>query len=397
VSVVRPEQQHRSDAISRVLLQLEEGGPRSHPIRELLAWVFHASPHGWALIKKGRIAATNPTFDELNQPAPPKWCWTRVSPVGVRRRGAASAERFESLRDLVISQAIAVAAPMAPACAPPRFSRGDQVIECLVAESEERERGDVTLVMVRDVTRLARAEAELAAARERLVEDASFRAMGELAAGVGHDLTNALAALKLRLGILVKQDRAAGVDFDNVKAIGRIAAQAQALASKFTAMARPAVGEAVLIDLRDVLDAAITVVGTGLRTNAHGRLVNIRIDTQLRRLPRVHGHPEDLQRVLVNLLLNARDAMPGGGTVTIRGMTSGRSAVVYVEDEGSGISKAHLRHVFDMFFTTKGPHGSGIGLAVAKNVMESIGGSISARNRRGGGACFELRFPVRNA
>jgi hypothetical protein len=94
-------------------------------------------------------------------------------------------------------------------------------------------------------------------------------------------------------------------------------------------------------------------------------------------------------------LVNAREAMAKGGTITIRGFQSGASVGVAFEDDGPGIPPENLERIFEPFFTTKGAHGTGVGLAMAKEVLEKFGGSIRAQNLPSGGASFELRFVAR--
>jgi CheY-like chemotaxis protein len=119
-----------------------------------------------------------------------------------------------------------------------------------------------------------------------------------------------------------------------------------------------------------------------------------RIDLHLMPLPPVTGEPSELRQIFLNLLLNAQDAMPQGGTVTIHAAASGETVVVTVEDEGQGIAPEHLDHIFDPFFTTKGERGTGLGLSTAYGTMRRLGGKISAHNQPGSGAVFTLVFPV---
>jgi signal transduction histidine kinase len=98
--------------------------------------------------------------------------------------------------------------------------------------------------------------------------------------------------------------------------------------------------------------------------------------------------------VFVNLLLNARDAMPHGGTVTVEAHVTGPTVTVRVADEGGGFQPEHLARVFEPFFTTKGARGTGLGLSLAYGTMEALGGSIRADNRPGGGAEMTLHLPL---
>ena len=118
----------------------------------------------------------------------------------------------------------------------------------------------------------------------------------------------------------------------------------------------------------------------------------IDISVQLPTLPQVWGVAADLRQMFMNLLLNARDAMPRGGTIRIRGYADRNRVVIKVEDEGTGVPAAIRQRIFDPFFTTKGENGTGIGLALARDLMTRIGGRISVTNRSRGGAIFTLRF-----
>jgi len=107
----------------------------------------------------------------------------------------------------------------------------------------------------------------------------------------------------------------------------------------------------------------------------------------------VDGSASDLRQIFLNLLLNAGDAMDKGGKIKIAANSIEHGMVlVTVSDEGTGIRAQDLPHIFEPFYTTKGPRGTGLGLSIASSVMESLYGSISAANRPEGGAIFTLRF-----
>jgi CheY-like chemotaxis protein len=128
------------------------------------------------------------------------------------------------------------------------------------------------------------------------------------------------------------------------------------------------------------------------RTALLGRSTHV--ETSLPGLPLILGEPAELRQIFVNLLLNAQDAMPDGGTVRIGAKLCQDTVVVTVEDEGQGIPQEYLGRVFDPFFTTKGERGTGLGLSIAYGAMARLGGSITAANRSAGGAIFTLRFPI---
>jgi signal transduction histidine kinase len=223
-----------------------------------------------------------------------------------------------------------------------------------------------------------------------------IRALGELALAIAHDVNNVLAALRLRVGILLKDATCMTSQSPNLFAMQRILNEGTALLLKLQNFDRAEPPAITPVDLQETIRAAVEIAQSGLRRRAVETGVQVRIRCELDALPKVHALAEDLRHVFVNVLINARDAMVDGGTITVRGHTDGGAVVVTVEDEGPGILPIHLPRIFDPQFTTKGSKGTGMGLATARTVMERIGGSISARNRAAGGACFELRFsPIR--
>jgi signal transduction histidine kinase len=122
----------------------------------------------------------------------------------------------------------------------------------------------------------------------------------------------------------------------------------------------------------------------------------VQIRTELEsNLPAVQGNAGKLQQVFLNLFLNARDAMTGGGTLEVRTWSEGARVRVEVADTGHGISPEHIHRIYDPFFTTKAARkGTGLGLSVTYGIIQEHGGSIEVSNRRSGGAQFRLELPV---
>jgi signal transduction histidine kinase len=120
--------------------------------------------------------------------------------------------------------------------------------------------------------------------------------------------------------------------------------------------------------------------------------VSIRIEGSVASLPRVTALPDELLSVMMNLFLNAGDAMPDGGLIRVGGAMEGEARRASRRGRGDGHPEEHLGHIFEPLFSTKREAGMGIGLAIAAELMRRLGGSIRAHNRPEGGACFELRF-----
>jgi signal transduction histidine kinase len=122
----------------------------------------------------------------------------------------------------------------------------------------------------------------------------------------------------------------------------------------------------------------------------------VQVKTELETaLPPVHGNTGKLQQVFLNLFLNARDAMAGGGTLDVRTWVEGVGVKAEVADSGPGIAPENLNRIYDPFFTTKAARkGTGLGLSVTYGIMQEHGGSIEVSNRPSGGARFRLELPM---
>jgi signal transduction histidine kinase len=146
--------------------------------------------------------------------------------------------------------------------------------------------------------------------------------------------------------------------------------------------------------LRDVIHPAIQMVETSLRMGsmAGGACVSILVDPSTPDTLSVLAPRDELINVIINLIFNARDAMPLGGTIRLSGVASPGRVVVRVDDEGTGIAPGDLPRIFEPLFSTKGNQGMGMGLATAAALMRRLEGTITATNRPEGGACIELTF-----
>jgi CheY-like chemotaxis protein len=153
-------------------------------------------------------------------------------------------------------------------------------------------------------------------------------------------------------------------------------------------------------DLAPIVQEALELTRPRWQDEAqrHGR--HIRICSALEGLPRILGRPAELREALTNLILNAVDAMPGGGTLALTGHldpappapTEPGGVCLTVTDSGTGMSEEVRRHIFDPFYTTKGIRGTGLGLAVVYGILERHGGHIDVASEPGRGTTFTLRF-----
>jgi two-component system NtrC family sensor kinase len=356
-------------------------------MQALAAWAFRSGPNGWALVRRGVLKITNRCFDAFDRGSAigPAWqpvadgMWT-ASDDGPGSRLAVLVT--EEARQLVAQNRMAQRR---------RFIRGKQLVEVTVERSALAPAGDeLVLVIVRDITELARSEAQLAEVRVRLMEKERAGLAGSLAVGVAHDLGNLVGALTAH--VMVMQAGVAASE-DTLQTLKAIVEGQSALLKKLKTLGAATLAPAQPLSLaEDVLEPARQMVQVWLQQRDSAHAVRVRLDESIRELPQVMGLRDDLVNMVINLIVNARDAMPQGGAVTIGGATDQHIVVVWVDDEGTGIPEGQRERIFDPFFSTKGKNGTGMGLAMARQIMRQLGGDIRARNREAGGARFELSF-----
>ncbi len=358
-------------------------------VYKLARWAMRTSSSGLALVSKGAILVQNARWLELSGDPSNWWSWR---PLQLHR---ADARPFSSLRELTLEEArhwqtargdVAVV----------RFMRSDQAQTIEVRlERDAAVAGDpIVAVLVHDVTVQVHDELELARARELLANEERMRALGEVTSGVAHDLNNTLHAIRMRLEMARLDSGSATKLSEHLEAAHRILGGVVERVSLLQDFARRRKDRPLgSVDLRQAIEGAIEAARPALE-EARVTGVPIEVARTLPALPQVIGSAAEVRHVFLNLILNACDAMPRGGTVRVAARPNGQAVVVTVSDEGTGIATADLPRVFDPFFSTKDEHGSGLGLSMAYGVMTRMGGEISAANGESGGACFTLRFPI---
>jgi signal transduction histidine kinase len=222
--------------------------------------------------------------------------------------------------------------------------------------------------------------------------------LGELAGGLAHEMKNPLAGIKASLELAVS---APSLDEENRESLRMSSEQLkriEVLLKNLLNFARPPKPLSLLTDVNDVLDATLTLAQKHPRFQRGDGSAVAMIRDFAQGLPPTLADPLQLQQVFMNLLLNAADAMPGGGIVTVRTALDAASGSlrVTVRDTGHGIDEGAAEKIFQPFFTTKAA-GTGLGLAISRRLVEQHGGDISADMAAGGGASFTVTLPVRTA
>jgi signal transduction histidine kinase len=360
-------------------------------LQRLSSWAMRLPSVGLALIRDGAVVVCNLAFTRLNQ--------TTRGPllrVAHQEGDGAGRYRFRDLRELATLSADKLGAPPSrlPVTTRYRALGNERWIDVVFDRLYPTGSNPATVAAFHDVTDRVQTDDALAAAREVLARQQDKRAMGELAAGIVHDVSNTMAAIRLRLSALRRDPDCMAAQGSNVDALQRIVTEGSELLQRLQNLGEgDGAGNPEPVDLRECVVAAIEVAQSGLRYRAIHDGIDIRIENAVPVLPKIKGWPHDLQRVFVNLLINARDAMPLGGLIRVTGAEAGKEVLIKVEDDGTGIPAAVMPHIFDAYFTTKGAGGTGLGLTMVERAMARHGGSTTAGNRNGGGAVFTLRFP----
>jgi signal transduction histidine kinase len=237
----------------------------------------------------------------------------------------------------------------------------------------------------------ARAAEELARSERRRAAAERLATVGRLAAGIAHELNNPLTGVLSYASLLRKRLDGDKESCDDLDVIVRETVRCRGIIRGLLDFARPTPPARKPMDLNEVVRRAVSVVMTQLSLNQ----VDLSLDLAPQ-LPVVHADANQIQQVAVNLLLNAGDAINGdGGTIRLTTRAGAEGSVeMLVQDNGRGIPAEDLPRIFEPFYTTKGSHGTGLGLAVSWGIVEAHGGTLEVHSDPGQGACFTLRIPA---
>ena len=242
---------------------------------------------------------------------------------------------------------------------------------------------------VRDVTELKRKDAELKERESLLRQADKLSALGRLAAGIAHEINNPLGSiLGFAQAAAARLEASAPLSMP-LRAIEEEALRCRALVKSLLAFSRESKGAA------DEFDLAAAVEGTLAMVEAQARVRGAVIARELEAGPLAVGDRGQIQQVVMNLCTNAIDAMPEGGTLTVRCGRAGGGVFIEVEDQGAGVPEAIRGRIFDPFFTTKDVgRGTGLGLSLVHEIVERHRGTVRAGDAPGGGALFRVELPV---
>ncbi len=237
---------------------------------------------------------------------------------------------------------------------------------------------------------------------EKFLQAEKLGALGEMAGGVAHDFNNLLAAIlgraqlmKLYLTTHTGHNRRKSTKYllNGLQIIERATSDAAETVRRIQDFTRTMPERDFTdIDLNRLVRDVVELTRPRWKDEAESRGIKHKIKQDLKADRPVAGIPSELREVLINLVINALDAMPSGGELTIKTETNGQFNCLWVADTGTGISKEIRNRIFDPFFTTKGPNSSGLGLSVSYGIIRRHQGEISLSRARG--ATFYIKLPV---
>jgi signal transduction histidine kinase len=237
---------------------------------------------------------------------------------------------------------------------------------------------------------------QLIGQRERLVQTERVAAWRELARRLAHELKNPLFPLQLTVENLTRARQLPEGEFDEVfrestQTLSMEIANLKTIIGRFSDFSKMPKPQLERIDARDAIERVRSLYeATGLAGDAAAK---IRFDVQLSAQPMpLDADPELLHRALSNLVLNAMDAMPEGGMLTLSAQPKNETVELRVADTGQGMTPEECERLFTPYYTTK-EHGTGLGLAIVQSVIADHGGAIAVESRAGGGTAFVITLP----
>lgn len=255
------------------------------------------------------------------------------------------------------------------------------VVDIVASRIDVPGRSPLVIVFGRDVS-------DRLAVQRQLVQAQKMESLGQMAGMVAHDFNNILTTILGFASMLKRSPRLNRDDLESLQLIEEAARRAADLSGRLLAFSRGGLVRYGPVDLRDVVRDTLRL--------AEPALQRLRVEVSLPASPMVvEGDEGQLQQAVLNILLNARDAMPEGGTVTIEGFAEGGTAFLTIADDGPGMDEETRSRIFEPFFTTKPPgQGTGLGLAIVYGIVQAHKGTIAVESAPGAGTTFLIALPL---
>jgi len=233
-------------------------------------------------------------------------------------------------------------------------------------------------------------ERALRRTQEQLLQSEKLAAMGRLTSQIAHELNNPLYGIMNTLELLKTEISPESKRRKVLEMALSETFRLSDLLRKMLSFSKPDQEEKQAVDLNTVLDEILILHEKQLQEN------DIKIKTFFAEaLPQISASKNQLRQVFLNLVANARDAMPSGGTLSVKTAADKENVKIEISDSGVGIKEEHIKKIFDSFFTTKDTvKGVGLGLSVCYGFIKDHGGDIEVKSKENEGTTFSITFPV---
>jgi two-component system sporulation sensor kinase A len=257
---------------------------------------------------------------------------------------------------------------------------GEEFFARVVLTKVEQEENVFFHATIRDVT-------EAKKLQEKLIKNEKLASLGKLVSDMAHEVNNPLMIVSGRAQISLMPETSAEEIQENLNVIIDQCMRAKEIIQRLLAFSRPSKGVISEIDLNKAVDCIVKLM------EHQYALINIKMITCYEKdLPRILGDDKQLHEVFMNLIKNASEAMPEGGTITVVTRKENNEAVVEIKDTGEGISEKNIQKIFDPFFTTK-INGTGLGLSVCYGLIKDHDGQMLVNSKQAEGTVVTIRFP----
>jgi PAS domain S-box-containing protein len=287
--------------------------------------------------------------------------------------------------------------PVAYICTPMR--EHDKVVGVVLTFQDISKRRTAEMALQESNRRLKQALTELQQSQQQIIQQERLRALGQMAGGVAHDFNDALAKILGFTDLLLTSPEKlnnTGTVQEYLQTIRTAARDAEHVVRRLHEFYRPRREMEIFrpVDLNGVIRQAVALTEPRWKQQARADGRQIEIQTDLESTDLIDGNEADLREVFTNLVFNAVDAMPQGGTITIRTRADGDHIVLEVGDTGTGMTAEVRQHCLEPFFSTKGESGTGLGLAIVFGIVQRHSGTIDIRSEPRNGTTFIIRLPV---
>ena len=241
------------------------------------------------------------------------------------------------------------------------------------------------------------AEKEIKKMEEALVQTDKLKSLGTITAGVAHEFNNILAIISGNVQLLEKTYKGNEELTEVFSTIRKAADDGAEISNKMLQVTKTeqSTEKFVSFDLRDLIKQSIDFTMPRWKNMAQAKGINYHIETEgIKDIPEVFCNPTELREVFVNIINNAMDAMPDGGSISLSTRSDENTVFVSISDTGIGMSEEVNKKIFDPFFTTRRPQGTGLGMSISYGIITRHNGKINVTSEEGKGTTFNLSIPI---